>query len=512
MPKERLLAWLLCLAGAVHVFIFAAAFPVFNQLDEGCHFDLVVRYSHGELPRGLQPMCREASLYLLTYRSPEFAARPPNTSDGRFPTPVWLEPGANQTELFEHAATDWETAKTLPFWTNYETSQPPLYYTLAGLWWRVGQCLGITGLQLVYWLRFLNVVFVAALVWIGYCVAREVFPGQPLFTLGVPALIAFAPVQAFYSIQNDVLSPVCFGVTFILLMRLWRAERPGIALGAATGLGMAATFLTKLSNVPLLAAAGIFILLKIIRLEKQEHRDAALGRPVGAARRSYLPALITLCLCAAVPAIAWVAWLKMAFGDFSGSAAKLHFITWTPKPFSQWWHHPIFTPEGLWTFCSQLVWTSWQGSLHWHGDLLALPVVDATYSILTLSLLIFALLNLWMRRTMIAEFQRNMLWFSFGLLAAGAAFLAWLSIIYDFGICMDPSREHPYFAEGRLILGAMIPGLLLYLCGLDYFLHFEKKPWTRAMTLPYIILFMLAMEAATDRTVFASQYNWYHLF
>ena len=500
MSKERLVVWLLCLAGAVHVFVFSAAFPVFNQLDEGCHFDLVVRYAHGQLPRGLQPMCREASLYLLTYRSPEFAALPQTFPGGHFPTPSWTQLGADQQELFQIAATNWETAKNLPFWTNYETSQPPLYYTLAGLWWRVGQCLGIAGLQLVYWLRFLNVVFVAALVWIGYCVAREVFPGQPLATLGVPALIAFAPVQAFYSIQNDVLSPVCFGITFIFLLRLWRSEIPGLALGAATGLSMAATFLTKLSNAPLLAVAGIFILLKTVRLAKS-----------GALRKS-LPALVVLCLCAALPAAAWLAWLKIAFGDLTGSAAKLRFITWTLKPFGQWWHHPIFTPEGLWTFCSQLVWTSWQGSIHWHGDLLVLPIVNATYSVLTLSLLIFALMNLLLRRTVVAEFQRHALWFSFGCLAAGAAFLAFLSIIYDFGICMDPSREHPYFAEGRLILGAMVPGLLLYLCGLDYFLQFEKRPWARTATLPYIIFFMLAMEIATDRSVFASQYNWYHLF
>ena len=504
MPKERLTVWLLCLAGAVHVFVFAAAFPVFNQLDEGCHFDLVVRYSRCELPRGLQPMCRESSLYLLTYSSPEFSALPQKFPDGHFPTPFWTQRGVDPRQArdaaFQKAATDWQNAKNFPFWTNYETSQPPLYYALAGLWWRIGQWLGIAGLQLVYWLRFLNVVLVAVLVWIGHCAAREIFPGRPLFTLGVPALIAFAPVQAFYSIQNDVLSPVCFGITFTFLMRLWRAEAPGVALGAATGLSMAATFLTKFSNVPLLAVAGIIILLKIVRLAKNS-----------ALRRS-LPALVVLCLCAALPAAAWLAWMKFAFGDFSGSAAKLRFITWTLKPFSQWWHHPIFTPEGFWTFCSQLVWTFWQGSTHWHGNLLVMPAVNATYSILTLSLLIFALMNLWLRRTVETELQRDALWFSFGCLAAGAVFLAFLSIIYDFGICMDPSREHPYFAEGRLILGAMIPGLLLYLCGLDYFFQFERRPWARAATLPYIIFFMLAMEIATDRSVFASQYNWYHLF
>jgi hypothetical protein len=387
----------------------------------------------------------------------------------------------------------------LPFWTNYETSQPPLYYALAGFWWHMGQWLGFAGLGLAYWLRFLNVAFVATLVWIGHRAAREVFPDQKLFTLGVPALMAFAPVQAFYSIQNDVLSPVCFGVAFVFLMRLWRAESVNVLLGAAIGLALAATFLTKLSNVPLLVVSGILIALKIHRLAK-----------TGTLRRS-LPALLLLFTCAVLPAAAWLAWMKIAFGDFSGSAAKLRFITWTLKPFPEWWHHPIFKPLGLWTFVSQLAWTGWQGSIHWHSNLLALPAVDAVYTLLTLCFLVFALLNLLMRSKQSPDFQRQALWFSFSCLAAGAGFLAFLSIIYDFGICMDPSREHPYFAEGRLILGAMIPGLLLYLCGLNYLLDEAKNRWMKPAALALIILFMLVSEIITDWTVFSSQYNWYHL-
>lgn len=501
--NEQKIVWWICLAAAIHVFVFAAAFPVFNQLDEGCHFDLVVRYSHGQLPRGLQPMCLASSLYLLTYSSPEFAQLAMNCPDGRFPTPPWVQTATDQSALrtaaFAQAATNWETAKKLPFWTNYETSQPPLYYTLAGLWWRIGQCLGFAGLWLVYWLRFLNVIFVAALVWIGHIAAREIFPEQKFFTLGVPALIALAPIQAFYSIQNDVLSPVCFGIAFIFLLRLWRTEIPGPLLGIATGLSLAAAFLTKLSNVPLLAVAGIFIMLKICRLAR-----------TGVLKRSWA-ALLALFFCAMLPAAAWLIWMKIAFGDFTGSAAKLRFITWTPKPFHEWWHHPIFTPFGLWTFVSQLAWTTWEGSLHWHDNLLTLPGVNVVYAILTLSILIFALLNLLMRRNSTTEFQCQALWLGFSCLAAGTGFLAYLSIIYDFGICPDPSREHPYFAEGRLILGAMVPGLLLYLYGLNYLLRDVKNDWVKPAVLGGIILFMLVSEIATDWTVFASQYNWYHL-
>lgn len=504
-PGERKMVWLLCLAAAIHVFIFCAAFPVFNQVDEGCHFDLVVRYSHAQLPRHLPRMCEEASLYLLTYSSPEYMGLAQNFPGGHFPVSSWTQTFTNQSALretvFAQAETKWETIKKMPVWTNYQASQPPLYYTLAGIWWRVGQWLGFTGLWLVYWLRFLNVVFVSALVWIGYYAAREVFPEQKIFTLGVPSLIAFAPVQAFYSIQNDVLSPVCFGIVFICLARLWKTEVLGKTLGVVTGLSLAATYLVKLTNTPLLAVSGVVIVLKIFQFAKS------------GTLRSSLPALVLLFFCATLPMAAWTAWEKIAFGDFSGSAEKLRFITWTIKPFREWWHHPIFTPQGLWIFISELAYSFWQGGeIRWHANQMDLPAVDTVYVILTLAFLIFAVLNLTLRKDSMNDFQRCTMWFCLCCVIAGSLFLAYLSIIYDFGICMDPSLEHPYLAEGRLILGSMIPCLLLYLMGLNYLLSAAKKPWPKAAALAAIITFMLVSEVVTDWTVFSSQYNWYHLF
>jgi hypothetical protein len=500
---ERKWVWLLCLAAAIHVFVFCAAFPVFNQVDEGCHFDLVVRYSQAQLPRGLPPMCQEASLYLLTYSSPEYMQLAKDYPGGDFPIPAWTQTSLSQSAwreaAFAQAATNWDIMKKMPVWTNYQASQPPLYYALAGIWWHMGQWFGERGLGLVYWLRFLNVVFVAALVWIGYYAACEIFPRQNIFTLGVPALIAFAPVQAFYSIQNDVLSPVCFGVTFICLARLWRADVISAALGTATGLSLAATYLTKLTNVPLLAVSGLVILLKIFQLAR--------GRTL---QRS-IPALVILFFCAALPMAAWVAWMKIAFGDFSGSAEKLRFITWTLKPFHEWWHHPIFTPQGLWAFVSELAYSFWQGGeIHWHANQMDLPPVDTVYVMLTLAFLIFAVMSLSLRKAFMNDFQRRTMWFCLCCVLAGSFFLAYLSIIYDFGICMDPSPEHPYLAEGRLILGAMIPCLLLYLLGFNYLLAAAKN-WVKIGALAAIILFMLVSEIFTDWTVFSSRYNWYHL-
>jgi hypothetical protein len=496
--RERIVVLVFCFLAAVHVFVFSAAFPFFNNMDEFFHFDLVVKYSHGHLPRGLEPVSEESMQYATAYGSPEYRWRPDFFPNGHYPVPFWKQPGqseeSGQAAVFQQASESWRAIKNTDAWENYESAQQPLYYAVAGLWWNAGQCFGLKGLSLLYWLRFLSVPFVSMLVWAGYFAARLIFKENSFLRTGVPAFIAFFPQQAFYSIQNDVLSPLCFGAAFIYLVKFSRSEIPGVRLGMLMGLALSATFLTKLSNAPLLVISGMFIALKILQLAKN-------GK-----LRGSLPALALLIFCAAAPIAGWLAWTKYAFGDLTGTAAKLQFITWTPKPFAEWWHHPIFTPQGFWTFVSDLLVTFWQGEFHWHGSPLDLPLPDAIYVVLTLSFVAMALMTF---RAAHVE-QRRALLLSLGCLLAGIAFLGYLSIAYDFGICPNPSREHPYFTAGRLILGALIPFLLLFLSGVDFLLRDLEKKWALPIALTAIILFMLVSEVITDWPVFASQYNWYH--
>jgi hypothetical protein len=41
---ERKLVLLFCMAAAFHVFVFSAAFPFFDNLDEPMHLDLALKY------------------------------------------------------------------------------------------------------------------------------------------------------------------------------------------------------------------------------------------------------------------------------------------------------------------------------------------------------------------------------------------------------------------------------------------------------------------------------------
>src|SRR5712664_933896 len=66
----------LCAATAIRVFVFAAAFPFFNNVDEQAHVDLVVKYAHDKPPRGLEPFASEAAHYFTLYSTPEYFVRP----------------------------------------------------------------------------------------------------------------------------------------------------------------------------------------------------------------------------------------------------------------------------------------------------------------------------------------------------------------------------------------------------------------------------------------------------
>jgi hypothetical protein len=483
---------LLCGLAAIHVFIFSAAFPFFNVVDEWNHFDLVIKYSQGHIPRAQEKVSAEATSYLAAFATKEYLWPSNNFPIAQFP-PSWTQPREKIAPMLLRQEAAWRLA------INCETSQPPLYYTLAGLAWRLAKVCGLHDGWLLYSVRFLNGFYVAAMVWLGFVAARLVFPGQRFLRLGVPALLAFMPQTAFYSVQNDILSPLCFGAAFICLVHLLRAEVPSFRLGAATGLTLAAAFLTKLSNLPLLAVSGVVVLFQVRRLVKAGKWRAA------------SPAIRALGWCAGLPMIAWLAWCEYTFGNFTGTAAKIQFLGWTYKPFNEWWHHPIFTPQGLWTFVSGLMATLWQGEFLWHRAPLAWPAINMVYAVLSVGFVGAAVVALLPRFTVAPQPQRQALWLGFWCLIAGVAFLGFLSIIYDFRDCFYPSRAHPYFTSGRLILGALIPFLLLYVYGLDWILSRARCHWLKPLVLAGLILFMLISEIAIDWQIFQNPYNWYHL-
>jgi len=489
--SERPALLLLCLLGAAHVFFYSAAFPFFSVVDEQVHLDLVVRYAHGDLPRTLTPPSEEALPFMALFGTTEFLAAPVREPDGRLAPPPWKRP----MESIRQGVLHEEAAYRAQF-KNQEAASPPLYYAVASAWWQLGRSF-LDGLHLLYWLRFLNVPLVAALVWLGGRAAREVFPENRFIRLAVPAFIACLPQTTFYAINNDVLTPLTFGVAFVLLLKLWAAEEVRLALAIATGLALAAAYLSKLSNLPLLAAAAGFLVVKALRL----FRSGKWGTSASP--------LLYLGLAAALPMAAWMIWCKINFGDFTGSNSKIQFLNWAHKPLVAWLQHPIFSVAGGWYFVSHNLSTFWQGEQLWGRQPLALPAVDAVYVVLTLGALAFALAACLRRPPPFTTAQLTALWLGFLCVAAAFAFFALLSVKYDFQDCFYPSRAQPYFVSGRLMLGMLVPFLILFACGMDRLMS-QFANATKFLVLMALLAFMLVSEFTIDAPVFPSGYNWFH--
>jgi len=487
--QERYVVWLLCMLGAVHVMIFSAAFPFFNNVDEPIHFDLVLKYSHGQVPRKMDSLSADSAAYLSLFNSCAYLGTPDMFPGNQMPPPPWTEPVKQMQRDFVVNSAAWQQQQ------NYEVSEPPLYYGVAEVWWKMGRGIGFHDGRLLYWLRFLNILQVIGLVWLAWVAARLAFPDKPFLRLGPAALVAFMPQTAFYSLGNDMVSALCFGATFIFLAQWLASEKPSPRLGALTGLAVAATWLGKATNLPLVMVAVAAVLFKTWQLFPRMKW------------RATLPALAFIC-CAVPPIAGWAVWCKLNFGDFTGSKIKMDHLGWTVKPFSEWWHHPIFSPQGVWTYLSGQLGTFWQGEFDWHAQPLFLPGSNLIYTVLSMALLAVALHGLF--RAELSPRQRNALWLGVASCAAALVFFALCSIIYDFHDCPNPSREHPYFQAGRMILGMLIPFLLLLVYGLDRVLA-RGKEGTKFVVLGGLIALMQVTEVVTDYPVFFNEYNWFHL-
>jgi hypothetical protein len=490
---ERKLILLLCAIAAVRVFTFSAAFPFFNNVDEQAHVDLVMKYARGDVPRDLGHYSPESAFYIAVYGTPEFFMAPRQFETNTFPPPNWTLPAEERDDVVNRTSAWWRSNQ------NHESGEPPLYYAIAGLWLNLGRVFGITGGWLLYWVRFLNVFVAAALVWVGLVAAKVVFPDRQFICLSVPLLLAIWPQTTFYSIQSDLFSPLCFGIAYIGLVKLLKPEPPSLALAIWTGLALAATCLAKTTNIALFPIAAIALGFKI--------RDFSQSRTM----RPPLLSLAALILSAAAAVGVWLAWNYHTFGDLTAVASKIEFLGWTRKPVSSWWSHPIFTLSGLKEFWPELMASFWRGEFIWHGKRLASQASDAFYWISSTLALGVAVMSLFPRSTKLTDLQRESLWLAFSSFAVLVLFVALLSMAFDFGLCVYPSREHPFFTSGRLLSGAAVPFFLLYARALNCLFSWIPWLWPRIVLFGGIALFIIVSQIMVNWPAFSSRYSFFHL-
>ena len=486
------LRWLLiiiCAVAAIRVFIFAAAFPFFNNVDEQAHVDLMVKYAHGKIPRGIEAFAPESARSFALYRTPEYFVSE-SEYGGQYPPPNWLiSPDARQKIIDDE----------LPFWEsrpNHESGEPPLYYALAGGWFDLGRAIGLDGFTSLYWARFLNIAFAIAVVWLGFKAARLVWPEQQFLATAVAVLLAVWPQSSVYSIQGDSLSPVAFGIAFIALIKLLQADRPNLLLALWLGLAVAATCLIKTANLPLLFVSAIAVIFKTAQLAKQKMSQRGW---------SIFGMFI---ISVAVPLGLWSAWNLSHFGDLTATKSKIELLQWTPKAFADWWAHPIFTPLGAKDFWAELIASFWRGEFIWHGQRMASWWSDAFYWTMSTVALVIAVVSLLKQRA--SEPDRRILWFALLSFASLVGFLILLSIRFDFDGCPYPSRAHPYFTSGRLLNAAAVPFFVLIGYAIERMADWTKQRSIQWILLGTIVVLVLSWQLSINAPVFSSRYNFFH--
>jgi hypothetical protein len=493
MQDERKLILLFCAIAAVRVFLFSAAFPFFNNVDEQAHVDLVMKYARGQVPRDLGHYSSESASYFSLYGTPEFFAAPQQFNAGSFPPPNWKLPAEQREAVVARLAAWWENNE------NHESGEPPLYYAVAGLWLNLGRAAGLTGGWLLYWVRFLNVFVAAILVWVGFVAAKLVFPDERFIRISVPLLLAIWPQTTLYSVTSDSLSPLCFGVAFVGLLRILEPQRPSLLLAIWTGLTLAATCLVKTTNIVLLLVAVLALIFKVANSTERT-----------ALHRLFVPVAVLIGF-AVVPIALWFAWNLHTFGDLTAAASKIDFLDWTRKPFTRWWPHPIFTLSGLEEFWPQSIASFWRGEFIWYGQRLASPLNDGFYWISSTLVILFTAIGLLWRFAKLTRFQRQSLWLALSSLIVLLSFLVVLSVAFDFGRCVYPSREHPYVTSGRLLSAAIVPFVLLCSCALKCALSWIPGRWPRMILFAGIIGLIAVPQYILDRAAFSSRYNFFHL-
>ena len=138
------------------------------------------------------------------------------------------------------------------------------------------------------------------------------------------------------------------------------------------------------------------------------------------------------------------------------------------------------------------------------------PVITGFFVVVTTILLGAAAVRWGKSRRTNNSFETTLDGYSLAAVIGSIAFLAWLSLLFDFHICPYPSQREPYFTSGRLILGVLVPFLILLVRAIE-FVAGRGPRWLPALLVGVIAVVSLLAPLELLQAAWPSQYNWFHL-
>ena len=103
---------------------------------------------------------------------------------------------------------------------RYEFHQPPLYYLLAAVVYKLFAARLLP-------LRLLSVLLSCCLLWVAYHIVKEIFPGNEALALGTTAFVAFVPMHVAMTaaVNNDTLAELILALILWMLVRYVKSVR-----------------------------------------------------------------------------------------------------------------------------------------------------------------------------------------------------------------------------------------------------------------------------------------------
>jgi len=162
------------------------------------------------------------------------------------------------------------------------TNQPPLYYALAAIPYRISPSHDI--LDRLELMRLLSALLAGLTVLAVFLFVRELFPASPWAPTVGGLVVAFQPQFAFVSagVQGDSLLFFASAATFLALIRAHRhglTRRRGVWIGLAAAVGL----LGKLTFVAFVPGIVVAVGLIVWRSKRGERRRASAGAGLAAA-------------------------------------------------------------------------------------------------------------------------------------------------------------------------------------------------------------------------------------
>ncbi len=493
--RVRKIVVALSIYAGLRILIFAAAFPLFNNVDERLHLMSIQMYAQGHLPgKELPRIDPELAKAYLPYWSPEYGHSEQELDrDGISGSPDRNLVQANgfSQPIYAQKLEEWLRRP------NFEAQAPPLYYLVAGGWYRIGAAMGLSDWRLLYWTRFLNGILYGLFVWVSYRFVCQVYPKGRFLCVAVPALLAVFPQDVFFGMNRDVLSPLMCAAALLFMAKALAERQNQASFLMIASLLVGLSFLVEVSNCVLYGALLATVWLWAFRSPRM--------------LRDKVRVLSASTVASVLPPSLWMLRNYFVLGDLTGSAAKVRVLGWTAQPWPAIIRHPLFSWRGLSFFAVRLTENFWHGEYGWHAERMRSASADWFYVISSALMIVIFTIDFVRRRKILSDIENWAGLQSLFLLSSSVLFLAVLSLLFDYHEHGYPSRLYPYFVSGRIISGAILPFILIYARGLEV-LSSRLGKWLSAPALLAILMLLITISEFRVRSnVFSSHYNFFAL-